>query len=109
MNSKHTPGPWACLTPRTAFTNRCCPIEADGVEIAKVWCDGDEFPEHVGEANARLIIKAVNNHERLLECLRGLLEIENDVCEHNGDYLGNLSEICETARALIAEIEGGEV
>lgn len=107
MNSKHTPGRWTCFSARAAFTNRCCPIEADGVEIAKVWCDGDQFPEHVGEANARLIAKA----PELLECLRQCADKLREV------YLADCGPISvcpdvvtgfEAARALIAEIEGGE-
>lgn len=61
------------------------------------------------EANARHIVKCVNNHERLVEALRdfkewfsgvGLDHIPNDVYHHRGGF-----DVAEKARKLLDELD----
>lgn len=70
-NNTATPRPWA-ITERHATQNVRDPMfwEKDvikgGIRVAK--CAG--FGKNEAEANAQLIVKAVNSHEKLVEALK---------------------------------------
>lgn len=61
-NTAHTPTPWI--------------LDADNIQLIRndkkeAVCTMFAYPER--EANARLIVKAVNNHDRLVETLEGIV------------------------------------
>ena len=60
MTGKHTPTPWVIFKAGIG--------EENGDGIASLWREGDER-----EANAALIVRAVNAHEALVEALESLL------------------------------------
>ncbi len=66
---KHTPIPWRVKQYNQAYIKFTC-IESENGRIAKI----KHYP-HYGDmdANAKFIVKCVNNHERLLEACKDAL------------------------------------
>lgn len=73
---KHTPTPWQLA--KTA-AGKVKIADKNGFSIANL--TGNVLAEN--EANAALIVTAVNNHEKLVECLSELLKT---TVNHNGIY-----------------------
>ncbi len=97
---KHTPGPWNVYEPRYANSGQVqIRDEADEIIIAAI-------PEKGNRARAladgRLIAKAPELREALLT-IHALSQIDVDEAEH---ALEALADIRETARALLAAIDG---
>lgn len=89
---KHTPTPWA-IYDKPAHS--CC-WEFIGVNIEQAVRDEVADPIfEADEANARHIVKCVNNHDRLVEALDGLLDM----------WDGAPIDEWEKARALLAELD----
>ena len=72
----------------------------DGWNIARIWASQ---PNHNAEAKAVLIVKAVNNHEQLLEACRGTLDIINSY-----SHVPAIFKACEILQVAIAATEGRE-
>ena len=84
-----TPRPWV-LSPQRKYIRRTL----HGYNIASVNDHCDEY-----EANARLIVHAVNCHDELVGALIDLLwEIDNNVREHHANVLRRARTILAKAR-----------
>ncbi len=81
MTTQHTPLPW-----HVGETNKLVIYRQDGYAVAdcKVFHSRPGSEREVAEANAALIVNAVNCHEELLSALKGLLE-EYDLCGEGHD------------------------
>jgi hypothetical protein len=118
-NNKHSPGPWALGTPETEDhqptpDGQWIDINAKGhTGIARVvWRMEDDERSPIMEANARVMVAAPTAFGLLQElvdevyvpdanCSCHLSPPCNDCVEH-----GHLRSLLQTAKALIAEIEG---
>jgi hypothetical protein len=58
----------------------------------------DEAASTIMDANASMIVRAVNHHDKLVEALEGLLRALNDAS-------GNVQEAMRTAQTAIKEIK----
>ena len=102
----HTPTPWKVTLGRGKNPRLHIQTTA-GYQIASTpELDSLHKPENDGRlADAELIIKAVNSHDRLVEALGAILAEFADYEEtYNG---GEPYAPFVTARALLAELEGG--
>jgi len=94
--SEHTPTPWKL---RKLVTN-CHYTAIDGgdwAELANVVTrlDDDKQDHRQGSANAAFIIRAVNNHDRLLAACKELLEVAAAAMraiEGNGEVLDRFAD-----------------
>jgi hypothetical protein len=117
--TKHTPLPWKTdIRENGWFDNSIIDESGECVAVAQVMnCDYGTLP--TARANAAFIVKAVNNHEKLLEMVKTLLAIDT----HRPDFsVSNFSDeekrrivadwilegirAKEKANALLKEIEG---
>ncbi len=79
--TKHTPGKWVKrMSTRQIGTFEICTAEPEPTTIALLPCDKEKnFGGHAtkdeAEANAEMICKAVNNHDKLVVALRKLTRI----------------------------------
>ena len=62
-------------------------------------------PDEEKEANARLIVNAVNHHHELLEALKYMTERTESLCDHFSDDIVNWEEGVNACKQLIMEIE----
>src|SRR3990167_6251269 len=103
----HTPTPWFVrnmsdtTTSKEAFCERYT-IEVCSDGLRSVLADIREVtmcPEHGGtaEANAALIVRAVNAHDKLVDVAHSLI---------NNNGTGAMEWAISNARALLAELEG---
>ena len=104
--AEHTPTPW--------FKNRRLEIgprpRTDDQHDGMLHPVADVFGEN-GEADAALIIKAVNNHEALVAALRGLdtlLDFGDDDLPNTWtfDDLSAIKAAFEAARLVLADVGG---
>ena len=100
MTGKHTPTPWAIFKAGIG--------EENGDGIASLWREGEER-----EANAALIVRAVNSHDELVKALKSLVEAvvngtvydaQSDPSYFNGsiDVLFEAVDVGSAALALLA-------
>ena len=94
--SNHTPTPWRVT--KAPHTGRWVEVFSVNPSI--------DVAHAVGEANARLIVTAVNNHHELVEALRGLLSCDVD---HRTEVKPGTSCKCVMAAETILERVGGGV
>ena len=94
--TKHTPGPWVYDTYRAGDPS-ACRVRHAGLEIAAVYGD---CPEEA-EANARLIVQAVNSHADLERVATLLVEFADRNTRINLD--GKLGAAVVAARAALAK------
>jgi hypothetical protein len=101
---EHTPAPWKVVQ---RFNNdehddKCCSIEGgeDEYIIAEVCgdCPG-------GKANALLIVRAVNNHERLVNALKECRKRLKEIGESSGWVV---TSALRSAEEAIAKLKEGE-
>lgn len=98
--SKHTELPWGVSTWIEQPNNKTKPmISAKGVTVA-ITHPAPICQESECEANARLIVNAVNNYERLREALRNVV----DGWTSGDDVFGPIQK----ARALLQELDNLE-
>lgn len=95
-NTSHTPTPWA--TKPLGDYHSVFDANNHMFEIARV----RGFDNHDAKANAALIVKAVNSHEKLLGSLKRITEI----LIYNIPAMVKASDVVK-ARAAISEAEGG--
>ena len=97
--SKHTPLPWKFNYHDGSLTD-CSPAEnCIGYVEVNGW---DKLG--MGEANAQLIVTAVNNHAKLVEALRGFVDwSDSQEWRRPGKVLG---QRVENARTLLAQLDG---
>lgn len=71
--AEHTPTPWT--VDKVHFSGECHLHGPNGEEFALLYVsDGADDPEpYPAEANAAFIVKAVNNHDALVEALEDLI------------------------------------
>lgn len=113
----HTPTPWkaGALNPMTGkksiyhdylesnFTNG---IGVKRIASCLAYSDSRQEQDEITTANAELIVKAVNNHEALVEVLTDLLgtieayELEGEIDAGTDD-----SGACLRARAILAKVK----
>lgn len=88
--SQHTPTPWTVTNASSAYMEGTIIMGPDAThEVAGVWM----------KENAAYIVKAVNNHERLLEALKRLDDAINEPsCD-------DLVAASDHARDVIAQAE----
>lgn len=104
--SKHTPTPW-----RVDFLSDCHKRQRPYIsntddrnhraiaEINYAWQNGtDSGVQRIDEANAAFIVKAVNNHEKLIRMLEAVLNTAETYGLSKGDYID--------ARELLAAAKG---
>ena len=116
----HTPVPWAATTRRGSWDWVVYSVADPNIEICQPFHDGTEDSE-TGEANANLIVEAVNNHDRLtaqlalarkaLEPFARLADIfDPDDGDDKNIAFGIAIEIGElrAARAALSQISKGE-
>jgi hypothetical protein len=72
--AQRTPGPWAATMRAGEPTDWVVYVPGTPLEICQMFHDGTEDNEE-GEANAAFIVKAVNNHDALVEALRDMLRV----------------------------------
>ena len=84
--AKHTATPWKTLTAKLA---------GDG--LSTIYSDDARYPLALGlrEANAELIVRAVNSHEALVEACKEALILFDHLGKSAGDFLA--VELCEKA------------
>jgi hypothetical protein len=118
--SDHTPLPWHLEKdegqPTTAIGEEIAIIggEETGEGVRFVlgrFCDFGPHGNEQTEANAKLIHRAVNAHDDLLEALHRLLNFGNDdcICEHmTAEHCLDAEDVCPAcdARAAIAKAGG---
>ena len=97
---KHTPTPWRVEVGTTLIWGGCNPDDSTtrgmGVPVAKCHVIGVED----GEANAALIVRAVNSHAALTEAVRVLSEALGNVREIAiSDHLLDDAEIAKIIAA----------
>jgi hypothetical protein len=104
----HTPGPWEVI-PENALTNASVRT-IGGSWIATISYNrtgqtvgGIPIPTHESAANAALIVRAVNNHERLVAALDKLALSAS----LSGDWALKSSTVLDQARALLADLGKG--
>jgi hypothetical protein len=102
-HTEHTPAPWRLNTDTLDIGDYAAIQGSNGTFIGAVWADNTQAPQ----ADAKLIVKAVNSHERLIQALSELVA-EHDVSNEDikpgygpkPDTFG-----IELARAALAEGE----
>lgn len=100
-HTPHTPGPWRAVAPIGPgnWAVQSERLNASGTFYVAVTGEHAE-----SEANARLIVTAVNSHAELLAICHEL-----DRWERNPDrYAGDLADLAHQARAAIAKATEGE-
>jgi S-formylglutathione hydrolase FrmB len=111
--NKHTPLPWSTReanehpkgSKRHEAVIRIGPPETAGNAICVVSMGGEGalYSNKLAvEANAALIVTAVNNHQTLVDALKGL------VAEHDFEKPDFHNPAIEQARAALKAVEGGE-
>lgn len=65
-------------------------------------------PPELVRANAELIVRAVNNHDKLVAALERIIAANKDFCKSMWDgWEGDpLSDACDAAAAVLAEVRG---
>lgn len=109
MTDKVTPRPWR-------FSKAHMMVESIGKNAGKedIICDvdGSQFDALVTEANARHIVKCVNNNERLVEVLRLAMDFidkhpaDPDITSEQADAWMRLQ--LAGPRELLTELDKGE-
>lgn len=75
---KHTPTPWTIEKP-----SKGCDVPIiHGSKFEEIAVMMHELSEEEIEANAQLIVKAVNSHEKLVEAIKDLLAAADTMNEH---------------------------
>ena len=97
--SKHTTLPWKV---DEITSGRCSVIGPSKESVLDTWSI-DEGVDH--KANARLIVNAVNNYDRLREALRTVVDAVHDF-DPNGEAIDNT--FTEGAVILLAELDNLE-
>ncbi len=107
MEAKHTPTPWEYFLNKHGTQYRiagdnCFPIAA----LDMYGSEGHGPTKKVSEANAAFIVRAVNNHEALIEALQKCLEAAN-AHEAKALHSGKLHEVIrDYARSALAAAKG---
>lgn len=110
---EHTKLPWAATTRRGSWDWVIFPKYLSNVEICQMFHDGTEGNEQ-GEANATLIVRAVNSHAALVKAVNSLLEVIENA--QSGYISGSGSDLewdrqrdeaVSEARAALARLEEG--
>lgn len=97
---KHTPLPWEVVE-----TEHTLHVRSNGtLFVADCMSEKDRSDIDEDRANADLIVLAVNNHEKLVEALKTLLECSP--CQ-NGCDPNDMTCATNAARSLLAQIEKG--
>lgn len=109
-DTRHTPTPWEYIPWGQVIEIRQKPAEGSEGGIAMLNANGNSnagIPSRRDRANAELIVQAVNNHEALVEALRGILE--NCALIHNrwgeGCNQKEADAAVKSARALLSQLE----
>lgn len=101
--AKHTPTPWTCQLGDNKFMDKFGQnIIKSGDEWVALVCDFNRHGRDAErDANATLVIRAVNSHAALVVALRTMLAHADDACG------SCLHESHDKARAALALAEGG--
>jgi len=99
MKTPHTPTPWrvACDAAREAT------VPIFGADLRYVGSTGHD---RVGLADAAVIVRAVNSHDRLVKALRALVGNGNNRWGYDVAANALNDDIRNEARAALAEAEG---
>lgn len=87
----HTPTPW-----HTGGTGNLIVFAGDGYAVANATVFHGKQEDGESAANAALIVRAVNAHDKLVAAVRAYLSAQGD-CD---------CDTCELARAALAAAEG---
>ena len=101
MKAKHTPTPWKT---GKSYPRRITTLHGVMIANAILATSGKNpgKPEAEAEANAALIVRAVNHHEALVDIVRVLTQVEtDDPVAHMLEY----GAACERARAILAALD----
>ena len=108
--SKHTPLPWDWeehgvgeIVVFTEDNQDAVCIFDDGADGALYSFPDDYVTNGNAKANAKLIAMAVNNHAKLVEALRELVDAEWMVTH---DWGGDRAAVLSKASSLLAQIDG---
>ena len=99
MANKHTETPYE-LSRNKELINIIKKWETQGV--TRLATMSDRFSPEETEANARFIVKACNNHDKLVETLNGILELCNGYTPLDKDFLRG------AILARLSQIKDGE-
>lgn len=107
MTNKHTELPWK-VDDRFKTSVRSCNKQGQGICSTGGYSDNRRDPEDLAEeleANARLIVTAVNFHQRLREALDGLMSCfsEEQACQ-----LSTMGRKVRKAHAILTELDNLE-
>lgn len=111
--TKHTPGPWSSGPTGSVMMGYSQPfaVAEHGSKNLIAGCFGDvRGGPDTAEANARLIVRAVNSHDDMLTALRPfalLAKLHGDDHEQVTPALGITLGDCRRAAKAIAKAEGG--
>jgi len=111
MSEKHTPLPWH--VEKHAFSGGLPAIRGGQHDIADIRWNGNN--EKWGEANARLIVRAVNAHDQLVGLLQDCRAFMGDEyrAAQSDNPLWGLdgvgARLYQQVRALLAELEASDV
>ena len=86
----NTPTPWAATTRQGSWDWVVYSNSDPNIEVGQLFHDGTE-DNPTGEANAALIVKAVNAHDALVKALSwAIKEIERNTCTHEETHRGGV-------------------
>jgi hypothetical protein len=104
---KHEPTPWH-FNPDFNYEGNAVIQAKDNFHIATVNKFAESFGDGKHKANAAFIVKAVNNHEKLVEKLKALVNMIEFDAKQNDTNLGEIvleEPVFTEAQALLEEIE----
>lgn len=103
--AKATPRPWHIITGQDKrHMNFPIMCEKNHLIGSIIW--GAFYDRETAQANASLIVKAINNHEALLEACRKALHVHIDYVRESGDDSIEANEYQEMLSQAIANAEG---
>jgi len=97
---KHTPTPWKLSLIEKEGLSNVCIVDSKLTPIAKIKIVGDCLDNY--NANAEHIIKAVNSHEYLIECLKDVLaDLESGRLNHVDGNEACIDQIKENLKLAV--------
>lgn len=97
----HTPTPWAVWEPPYEGP-RTVIVRGDGASLASIESGDPHLSDAENEANARFIVRAVNNHERYKAALEAITRIAGNLTDEAVEAVGGVNDA--RSRALMVVV-----
>ena len=109
MPDKSTQGPWRTRRNNGEAPNDMIVMDEAGVSICDCFPDSPNTTIAEAEANAALIVRAVNHHEELVDALKEIAEGKGPFNRNPLLHAENVIEEAKaTANAVLAKVEAGD-